>query len=396
MTPSRTIAWTVAIATFVLVVASGVFQVLNGGGARPAYGPLWPNLLVDFSILATAAVGLVVALRRPANPIGWSVSAMAFIGALGAGASGYATYAIRVDPGALPAAEWAAWIGNWISRVASGFVLLAFLLFPTGRLISSRWRPALVLPTLVCAGFAARAFIPGPMTFLGVVNPVGVEWVPRSIDDGGLGGVPLIAGSIVAFASLTLRYRGASTTEREQIKWLVLPVIAMSLALLTTAIALATDTGPSVGALIALLYALAASLVPVSMGVAILRYRLYDIDVILNRALVYGVTTATIAVTFFGSILVLQTILRSFTTGSEFAVAVSTLVSVAVAQPLRSRIQRAVDRRFYRARYDAARSLDEFTARLRDEVDLDEVRADLVDAVQRTVQPAHASVWLRR
>jgi hypothetical protein len=137
-------------------------------------------------------------------------------------------------------------------------------------------------------------------------------------------------------------------------------------------------------------------LFPFIVGVAILRYRLYDIDVLINRTLVYGATTALIAAVFFGGIVVLQAILRPLTGGSEIAVAISTLAAVAVFGPLRARIQRVVDRRFYRSRYDAARTLDAFSVRLRDQVALDTVRAELLAAVRETVQPAHASVWLRR
>ena len=140
---------------------------------------------------------------------------------------------------------------------------------------------------------------------------------------------------------------------------------------------------------------LAISVLPLAVAAAILRQGLYDIDLVIERTLVYGVTTAAIAAAFFGGIVVLQTLLRPFTGGSEIAVAGSTLASFALFQPLRRRIQRAVDRRFYRSRYDAERTLDDFSVRLRDEVDLDAVGAELVDAAQRTVQPAHASVWLR-
>jgi len=141
--------------------------------------------------------------------------------------------------------------------------------------------------------------------------------------------------------------------------------------------------------------ALAVSAIPIAIAIAILREHLYDIDIVINRALVYGATTAGIAIAFFAGIVVLQTVLRPFTNGSEIAVAASTLASVALAQPLRARMQEAVDRRFYRSRYDAVRTLDAFSVRLRDEVDLDAVRAELVDAVRDTVQPAHASLWLR-
>ena len=144
-----------------------------------------------------------------------------------------------------------------------------------------------------------------------------------------------------------------------------------------------------------LVWPISVAAIPIAIGIAVLRYRLYDIDVLINRTLVYGLTTGGIAAVFFGGIVVLQTLLRPFTTGSEIAVAASTLFTVALLQPLRSRIQQAVDHRFYRSRYDAARTIDGFAEELRDEVDLDAVRTHLLGAVGQTMSPAHASLWLR-
>jgi hypothetical protein len=244
----------------------------------------------------------------------------------------------------------------------------------------------------------ARAFVPGPLAFLGVPNPVGIDWVPHFIDDGVTGGVPLIAGSVIAAAQLVVRYRTAGAQEREQIKWLALPLIVLIVAIIATVATLVLGVPPDLGvnsAAISSLYAIVEFALPVCMAIAILRYRLYDIDVLINRALVYGATTAGIAAAFFAGIILLQALLRPITGGSEAAVAVSTLACLALFQPLRRRVQDAVDRRFYRSRYDAARTLDAFSVRLRDEVDLDAVRGELVAAVRDTVQPAHASVWLR-
>jgi hypothetical protein len=398
MSTRRVLAFALAFATVVLVAASGLLTVLDGDVPLGAdFGPLWPELFALAAIVATASIGLVVAVRRPANPIGWIFGAMALNGALDVASGSYAAYGIAVHPASLPGALWVAWLGNWIGRESSALNLLAFLLFPTGALASRRWRPALILPPLVAVGFFSRAFVPGPMHVLGVENPVGLSWVPHNIDDGGLGGVPLIVGSVVAFASLRARYARAGGAEREQIKWLVLPLIVLFAALLATVTAISTGTyrDPLGAAIVGLLYALAGLVLPVCMGIAILRYRLYDIDVLINRALVYGATTVGIAVAFFAGIVVLQALLRPITGGSELAVAASTLASVALFQPLRARVQGAVDRRFYRARYDAARTLDDFSARLRDEVDLDAVRDELVAAVRDTVQPTYASLWLR-
>ena len=346
------------------------------------------------SLLATAAVGLAIAIRRPGNPIGWLFSCYGLATAVYLAAGGYTIHALVVAPGSLPGAEFAAWFRNWADRCVASLPLLAFLLFPTGRLASPRWRPALALPPLMAFGMAARAFVLGPMDFLGLPNPAGVAWVPQSVDNGFLGGVPAIVGAIVAYAQLSTRYRAAKGAEREQIKWLAIPVLALVIALVVTVIDLARG-GSGGGAAVSSLYAVVQLLLPVCMAIAILRYRLYDIDVLINRALVYGATTAGIAVAFFGGIVVLQAILRPITSGSELAVAASTLVSFALFQPLRRRVQEIVDRRFYRSRYDAVRTLDTFSVRLRDEVDLDAVRDELMAAVRDTVQPAHVAVWLR-
>ena len=384
-----------AFASLVLLVAGTTLLLLSGATPGSDVGEQGPLFVAVATIFATAAVGFVVALRRPANPIGWIFSAQTLGLAISFAAAGYATYAL-VHPGSLPGAEWGAWLTHWSGRSLSGLSLLAFFLFPDGRLLSERWRGALLLPPIVAVGFAARAFVPGPMDVLGVENPAGLDWVPRSVDDGILGGVPLLLGTLLAFASVALRFRRSHGREREQMKWLALPVLMLLLAILGTLFTLTVGLdSPLAGPLGNLPYAVVQMLLPISMGVAILRYRLYDIDVLINRALVYGATTAAIAAAFFGGIVVLQAVLRPITGGSEIAVAVSTLASVALFQPLRVRVQRAVDRRFYRARYDATRTLDEFSVRLRDQVALDAVRADLLDAVRETVQPAHASVWLR-
>ena len=400
---ARPAAIGLGLATLVITVA-GV--ALGGGTLGGAYGTDKPFSAGDIfqlmSLLATAVVGLIIALRRPRNPIGWIFSGYGLITAFYVAAGGYALRD-AVAPGSLPGGEWAAWFRSWADRPAAALVLLAFLLFPTGRLASPRWRPALALPPLVALGFAARAFVSGPMVFLGAPNPVGVEWVPQSVGLGWSGGIPMIVGTFAALAELRERFRAAVGTEREQIKWLTIPVVALGVAIAATVAAqaglavgvLTDDMGEAGETAISALYSFAFFLLPICMGIAVLRYRLYDIDILINRALVYGSTTAGIAVAFFAGIVVLQALLRPLTNGSEVAVAASTLISFALFQPVRHRVQETVDRRFYRSRYDAALTLDAFSVRLRDEVDLDAVRGELVAAVRDTVQPAHASVWLR-
>jgi hypothetical protein len=207
-----------------------------------------------------------------------------------------------------------------------------------------------------------------------------------------------VVALVASILSLLVRMRRARGDERQQIKWLAygaLPIGAIFVLSFIQPVVVSTF-GLEASAWLFVLQHIAFLSVPLAIGIAILRYRLYDIDHLINRTLVYGVTTATIAVAFFAGIVVLQAILRPFTNGSEIAVAVSTLVSFALFQPLRARVQAGVDRRFNRSRYDAARTLEDFSVHLRDEVDLDAVRADLLDAVRETVQPAHVAVWLRR
>lgn len=389
---SRAAAFGPAIGAIALLVAGTVISATG----TSAGGPTLQGALSLVGVLATAVVGLVLGARRPGNPIGPLFGWLALADAANLAASAYAIRAFSGEA-SLPGAEWAAWFGNWSDRSATAFMLALFLLFPTGRLVSPRWRPALLLPPIVALGFATRAFVPGPMDLLGVPNPVGLAWVPLDVDEGNLGGLPLLAGSILAFAALVVRYRAAGAVEREQIKWLALPVLALSVALVFSGvtIGLGIDRTPAVDEVGSALYSIVGVLLPVGMGIAVLRYRLYDIDVLINRTIVYAALTAALAAVYAGAVIAMQTLLGPLTRGNEIAVAGSTLLVVALFQPLRRRIQGAVDRRFYRAKYDAERTLDTFAARLRDEVDLDAVRADLVNAVQRSVQPTHASVWLR-
>ena len=281
-----------------------------------------------------------------------------------------------------------------------GVVCSIFLLFPNGRLPSPRWRVVLwaqwVLVAVVVVG-AAFFTADGGSTVPGYRNPYLIVPLPS------LAGLTptLMLPSLAAALSLVLRARRARGAERQQLKW-----VGYAVALFT----LSFVGGASLNGLVAFgllepntlasdgfgVVAFGSFLgVPLAIAVAVLRYRLYDIDVIIRRTLVYGATTAGIAATYFAAVVVLQAALRPLTAGSEVAVALSTLAVVALFAPLRRRIQGVVDRRFYRSRYDAARTLDAFSVRLRDEVDLDSVRGELLDAVGATLSPTHSSLWLR-
>ena len=334
-------------------------------------------------------VGAALAWRRPRNAIGWLLLAVGVDSAVQVALSEYAIFGTIGRPVPLPGAAFAAWVVAWIwvSEVTLVAVFLPLLL-PDGHLPSRRWSAVAWLGAISATSSAVViAFSTGPLnnaTYL--ENPYGLFGVDASIDIVGIGGLGLAA--IGAATSLFVRYHRSRGPERQQLKWLAFEAVVLSVAVLVGS-AGQEAKWPSI------LLIGAIALAPVMIGIAVLRYRLYDIDVLINRALVYGATTVGIAVSFLAGIVLLQSALRPLTSGSEIAVAVSTLASVALFQPLRGRVQNAVDRRFYRSRYDAARTLDDFSTRLRDQVALDAVRADLLDAVSDTVQPAHASLWLR-
>ena len=342
--------------------------------------------------LSTATIGALIASRRPQNAVGWLFSGLGGGSSLQFLVAGYAIVG-AFGPSALIGADVAAWAFAWSGICIPLFCSAAVFVFPDGRLTLRRARIGLALTVAAAALTAAgAAFAPGPLFNMPeVTNRFG--WRGQEalvLSFAFIGIVVWVAGLVLMASTVYERYRRAGPAEQLQLKWFVAGV-AFTMTLVLAGAALAVEHW----ALAKLTFTVGVTGVPVSIAIAILRHRLFDIDVLINRALVYGATTAGIAVAFFGGIIALQSILRPFTSGSELSVAASTLLSFALFQPLRRRVQHAVDRRFYRSRYDAARTLDEFSVRLRDQVALDAVRADLLDAVRETVQPVHAGVWLR-
>ena len=334
--------------------------------------------------------GANLAWRRPKNAVGWLLLWVGVVAATQVFATEYSIAGIIGRPVALPGAVFAAWIASWVWLTEVVIVAVFLLqLFPDGHFISMRWQAIAWFGALsAIAGASIMAFNAGPLNNAAYAdNPYALFADPTLTSFYfAMGGVALAAfGSA---ASLFVRYRRARGVERQQLKWLAFEAIVLAVAVIVGSF----DQGNKWTSVFLIS---AIALAPVMIGIAVFRYRLYEIDAVINRAIVYGATTALIAVSFFTGIVVLQAILRPLTNGSEISVAVSTLASVALAQPLRSRMQGVVDRRFYRSRYDAALTLDAFSDRLREEVDLDAVRDDLLDAVRNTVQPTHASVWLR-
>jgi len=345
-------------------------------------------------VLTFSVVGGIVASRHPGNTIGWLFCTVGLATGLSAFARGYAEFWLASGWGSRSLGETAAWFETWAWTVQTIALTFLLLLFPDGRLPSPRWRPVAWCAGLGISGFAfGYALNAGPLgDFPQIVNPYGVDSpLVRVV---GVAGGSVIVGSMVASAvSVIVRARRAGRVEREQIKWLAYGgALVVGTTLVGGVIAIWNVTVSIIITNLALLG------LPVFTGVAILRYRLYDIDLLINRTLVYGVLTGTLALLYFGGVAVTQTIFRALT-GQEqqpqLAVVVSTLVIAALFNPLRRRIQSFIDRRFYRSKYDARKTLEAFSATLRDETNLDALSDDLVGVVRETMQPAHVSLWLR-
>ena len=357
--------------------------------------------LVLFSpFLAFPLVGALIASRRPRNPIGWVCLAAGLFWML-------IVLGDSLPPGAGPYPVTTAALTQWMWVPPVGLLgIYMILLFPDGRLPSRRWRPlawfsgaAMVLASVVLT--ISPGDLPGHP---GMRNPFGLEGHP-TVALWLTGAIALLPACILASAaSLVIRYRRSGGVVRQQIKWVAFAASFVGLAYGITLLAglffapdaLTTEESPLWMALLQNTVLMSYAGIPIAVGIAVLRHRLYDIDLIINRALVYGSLTATLALVYAASVAALQAGLRVLTgQDSTLAVVASTLAIAALFGPLRRRVQAFVDRRFYRRKYDAAKTLDAFSVRLRDETRLDTLSEDLVGAVTRTVQPAHASLWLR-
>jgi hypothetical protein len=380
-----------AAAALALVLAALVVVLALDPSYEPD-PPISSGLPDALMALAFAAVGAIVTLRRPGNLVGWALW-LAGAGLLFGGvASAYGELALLAKPEAgLPGGAQVAALsaGSWTPLMAGVFLLL--VAFPAGR-IPPGWRR--VVP-LVVAGFAAVwiaiSTAPGKLEapFERFANPLAVTQSKLSI----AAIVPVIAFCLVAVAvagvNLVVRFRRSRGDERQQFK-----LIAASAGFLVAMLPFGAAFNYSGAVGVAMTLALTA--LPLSVGVAVLRYRLYEIDRVISRTLVYTALTVVLVAAYAGLVLAGQALFSSFAGGSDLAIAVSTLVVAAVALPVRARLQRFVDRRFYRRRYDAQRTLEAFGARLREQIDLETLQVDLRTVVTETMQPSHATVWLRK
>ena len=379
------------ITAVALLLAAIAFAAMNFASAPPDL----VSLEFELAWGVFALTGAVLAIRRPANPIGWLflVIAVAAEGAQVASNGG------PVDPaGGASAVLRLVAVEAWV--VPFGLLPVLLILFPTGRPPTRRWRIPIVLAAVIIAISVLSSTDDGGTSVLSIVFGTGAAPLADPLQT--VTGVGLIGLFFAAVASLFRRRRSASAVERQQLKWVGYAGAILAMAFIGTSVAFfsplreldpeatvpVTMFGgvPFVAGLIA---------VPIAVGVAVLRYRLYEIDALISRTLVYGSLTAVLVLAYVAGVAAFQFLLSPFTSGSPIAVAVSTLAVVALFQPLRRRIQSAVDHRFFRAKYDAERTLDAFAARLRDQVDLDALERELLDAVGRTVQPAAAGLWLR-
>jgi hypothetical protein len=381
---ARRIAWSVWA---VNAVCLGVAVALPSERGEDSLAGL---LAASVFILTFTTVGAVVASRRRSNPIGWLMCLSGLSYAVG----GLAVSYIESVPGGAEDGfllGLADWISSWVWMLGIGpAATFLLLLFPTGRLPSRRWRPV-----AWAAGFALGLMVLGNSLSpdsgeLDRANPIAV---PGAEVVAGVGAFLLVPAALASVGSVVVRYRAARSEERRQLKWLTYAAALAGIALLML-IVLESTVGTSDELGNGLVSGALATL-PVAMGIAILRHGLFDIDVVINRTLVYGVLTAFLAGAYLGGVLVLQLALGPLTEDNDLAIAGSTLAVAALFRPARRHVQELVDRRFYRRRYDAALTLQGFGSRLRDEVALDSLSADLRDVVAETMQPAHVSLWLR-
>jgi hypothetical protein len=387
-------AWSACLVSLTLTALSLLLLALNLSHPDFPIYPYW----AEGTLLAVGytTVGAVVASRRPQNPIGWILCSIGLLWGVDHFNSEYAIYTLLAAPGTLPGGEVAAWLTTLPWVLGLGLFVFMALLFPNGQLLSSRWRPfAWFSVLLVAVGTIMSAISPGPILGLNVPNPLGIEGLPNVYEQ--LQGL-MFALIFVASASLLVRLHHARGVERQQIKWVAYAgALAASASLLNYTAFEAMDVQwlelfGRVPALVGILG------IPTAVGIAILRYRLYEIDTLINRTLVYGLLTVLLAALYFGGVAITQVTFRALT-GQEkqpqLAIVISTLVIAALFNPLRRRIQGFIDRRFYRSKYDARKTLETFSAKLRDETDLDVLCDDLVDVVRDTMQPAHVSLWLQ-
>ena len=382
----------IAIALLVLLVA-----VVTGQFALSALGSAsLTDYVFTISVASFTMVGALIVWRKPSNAVGWAFALVGLLWATGDFSTAFASYGTEISPG-LPLVTLAAWYGEWFWLV---WLLLMFfvtpMLFPTGRPLSKRWRIVLWGVCGYAAVLVGAAMLEEDLQVVGsgknLRNPIGIEGF-HDIETGAFSIFVfpwLLLTLVTGLLSIVARFRRSRGEERQQLKWFAFAVVALVAEFL---IQIAMDSLFQVR--YEIVDAIFMAFIPASAAIAILRYRLYDLDVVINRTLVYGLLSAVLAGIYVGLVFAFQGVLAPFTAESDLAIAASTLAVAALFRPARSRVQAFIDKRFYRRKVDAQRTLDEFTGELRDEVDLTALSSRLTGVVSETMQPAHVSLWLR-
>jgi hypothetical protein len=394
------LAWSVFALSLVLTALGLLFLALNRSHpGAPVFEFAFRGTVM---VASCSSVGVLIASRRPTHPIGWLFSGLGLLSGVHLFCGEYAIYALVVEGGTLLGGRVSAWIICWFWVPINALLAFVALLFPDGKLPSPRWRPIGWLNgVMAVAGSFAAAFLPGTTPWIAAIdNPFGLERLRdiKNLIDGSLEALSYGVLGVAGVVSLYVRYRHALRAERQQIKWLAYA----GAVLLTGSILLYAGPDYLSGSWFRqvgfALWVIGFVGLPVAIGIAIFKYRLYDIDILINRTLVYGALTVILVAVYFGGVTATQASFRVLT-GQEqqpqLVIVASTLVIAALFNPLRRRIQSFIDRRFYRKKYDARKTLEAFSAKLRDETDLRALNDELVGVVKETIQPAHVSLWLR-
>ena len=385
------LAWSLCALCVALAVANLILALLNEHTLGEIFSSEEGIVIFAIWTVSFSVVGALIASQRPENPIGWIFLADGFCYGLLSAGDQYAVYALLTNPGALPLGAEASWLGQWIWAPGLGLSLVFLpLLFPEGHPPSHRWRPVGWLGGLFIGLTVVSSMIllwpeRGPALVTGDESPSYVVLVLINF----IALPMLFVAGLGAVISLVVRFSRARGVERQQIKWFA---SATALTLVWILLFGQASLRGLPGIIVDLSALLVIPSIPVATGIAILRYRLYDIDLIINRTLVYGSLTVMLVALYFGGIVLLQRVFVMLTgQQSTLAVVASTLLIAALFTPMRRRIQSFIDRRFYRRKYDARKTLEAFSAKLRDETDLNALSEDLVGVVRETMQPAHVS-----
>lgn len=394
----RYLAWSLLIASTAITAFGIWFTVTNRQVLADLGQPIEDFAGLYVLLLTFTVPGIFLAIRMPMNPIGWLMACFALCWIWPAAAAPYGFVGLFSDAAPYPLADWALWSATWTWMPGYLTIGLVLFLYPTGRVPSPVWRPLPWIAIIAtAAGVLSAMFHPRPLDpELGGENPLAIPAAESllSIVEA-VGTSTLMAAGLAAVGSLVFRFRRSSGTERQQLRWLVYAVaVAISVGALTTLrdVIGSTPADPIIDAL-GLVALLTVGLIPATMAIAILRYGLYDLGRVVNLTVVYVVLVVLLVTLYAVSVFSLREILPLGQ--NDLAVAASTLAVAALFNPIRGRVQRFVDRRFHRSRYDSQNIVEEFAAGLRDEVVVESLTKRLIGVVHQTVQPSSVTVWVR-